>query len=47
MAALYLRIGQSLVHLVSTSVPFVLIRATLFVGQVVIVLHWCWVLLTT
>jgi len=46
MAAFYLRLGQSLVHLVSTSVPFVLIRATLFVGQVLIVLHWSWVLLT-
>lgn len=43
---LLLRIAQSVVHLVSTSVPFVLIRATLFVGQVLIVLSWAFRLLT-
>lgn len=46
MVLLYLRIGQSLVHIISTAVPFVLARATLFVGQVVIVLYWAFQLLT-
>ena len=36
----YLRLGQSVAHMASTSVPFVLIRATLFVGQLLIVLNW-------
>jgi uncharacterized MAPEG superfamily protein len=40
MPLLYLRLAQSSVHIVSTSVPFVLARATLFVGQVAIVLFW-------
>ncbi len=39
---LYARIGQSVVHMVSTSVPFVLIRATLFSAQMVIGLIWAW-----
>lgn len=34
------RIGQSLVHIVSTSVPAVLIRFVLFVVQLVLVLYW-------
>jgi len=46
MVLFYLRIGQSVVHLISTSVPFVLIRATLFVGQIAIVLYWCYGLLS-
>jgi uncharacterized MAPEG superfamily protein len=46
MPLLYLRVGQSAVHLISTSVPFVMIRATLFVGQVLIVLYWSYSLLT-
>lgn len=37
---LYLWIGQSVVHLISTAVPFVLIRATLFTCQIVILLIW-------
>jgi hypothetical protein len=41
-----LRIAQSVVHLASTSVPFVMIRATLFTGQVLIVLWWSYQLLT-
>ena len=36
----YLRLGQSVAHMVSTSTPFVLIRAMLFVGQLLIVLNW-------
>ena len=36
----YLRVGQSIVHIASTSVPAVLLRATLFVGQLLIVLNW-------
>lgn len=46
MPLLFLRIGQSVVHLISTSVPFVLVRATLFVGQLLIVLWWSFCLLT-
>ena len=46
MVLLYLRIGQSVVHLISTAVPFVMIRAVLFVGQLVIVLYWSYGLLT-
>ena len=42
---LLLRLGQTVVHLLSTSVPFVLIRATLFVGQIAIVLRWAYALL--
>ncbi len=47
MVLLYLRIGQSVVHLISTSVPFVMVRATLFVGQIAIVLYWCYGLLAS
>ena len=47
MVLLYLRIGQTLVHLASTAVPFVLIRAALFVGQLAIVLYWSYGLLTS
>jgi uncharacterized MAPEG superfamily protein len=46
MVLLYLRIGQSVVHLISTAVPFVMIRAVLFVGQLGIVLYWSYGLLT-
>jgi uncharacterized MAPEG superfamily protein len=46
MPLLYLRVGQSVAHLISTAVPFVMIRATLFVGQVLIVLYWSFSLLT-
>ena len=37
---LYLRLGQSLTHLVSTSVPAVQLRATLFFGQLGIYAWW-------
>jgi uncharacterized MAPEG superfamily protein len=37
---LYARIGQSCVHMISTSVPFVLMRATLFSVQLIICLVW-------
>ncbi|MGH0034140.1 MAG: MAPEG family protein [Myxococcota bacterium] len=47
MLAFGLRVAQSVVHLISTAVPFVLIRATLFVGQVLIVLNWARLLLTS
>ncbi len=46
MPLLYLRIGQSIAHLISTAVPVMMIRATLFVGQVLIVLYWSYNLLT-
>ena len=39
---LYARIGQSVVHMTSTSVPFVLVRATLFSAQLIICLFWAW-----
>ena len=37
---LYARVAQSVVHLISTSVPMVLLRATLFVVQIAIVASW-------
>jgi uncharacterized MAPEG superfamily protein len=40
MPLLYARLGQSAVHLLSTSVPMVLLRATLFVVQLAIVASW-------
>lgn len=39
---LYARIGQSVVHMISTSVPFVMLRATLFSVQLIICLVWAW-----
>jgi uncharacterized MAPEG superfamily protein len=46
MVLLGLRIGQSVVHVSSTAVPFVFARATLFLGQLLIVLYWSYGLLT-
>ena len=40
MSVLYLRIAQSLVHVTSTSVPAVQLRATLFFGQMLIYAWW-------
>jgi uncharacterized MAPEG superfamily protein len=40
MPLLYARLGQSIVHLISISVPMVLIRATLLVVQIAIVASW-------
>lgn len=40
MVLLWARIGQSLVHLASVSVPAVLLRATLFIVQLAIALYW-------
>jgi len=40
MLLLYARIGQSTVHLVSTSVPAVFLRFTLFLVQIAIVVWW-------
>ena len=45
MWVLYARIGQSLTHLVSVSVPAVLVRATLFFGQLLIYAYWSFRLL--
>ncbi len=42
LIALAARIGQSLTHMASTSVPAVLVRATLFSVQVLAVLYWIW-----
>jgi len=40
MVVLYARLGQSIIHLIGTSVPLVLTRATLFVVQLFIVSWW-------
>lgn len=40
MWVLYCRIGQSLVHIVSTSVPAVMLRASLFFVQILIYAWW-------
>jgi len=45
MWVLYARIGQSLTHIVSTSIPAVQLRATLFFAQIVIYLWWAFHLL--
>jgi len=37
---LYARLGQSIVHLISISVPMVLIRAALLVVQIALVASW-------
>lgn len=42
---LYARIGQSLAHVLGTSLPLVLLRATLFLTQVALVLVMVWGLL--
>ncbi len=39
---LYARLAQSVVHMISTSVPFVMMRATLFSAQQFICLYWAW-----
>jgi uncharacterized MAPEG superfamily protein len=46
MWVLYARIGQSLTHMVSTSVPAVLVRANLFFAQILIYAYWSWHLLS-
>ena len=45
MTVLYARIGQSLTHVISTSVPAVLVRANLFFLQMLIYLYWSFRLL--
>jgi uncharacterized MAPEG superfamily protein len=42
MWLLYARIGQSVVHMISTSPPMVMVRATLFSVQMLISLWWAW-----
>ena len=44
MIVLYCRIGQSVVHIISTSVPMVMCRATLFSAQLIIFAYWGWML---
>ena len=44
MIVLYCRIGQSVVHIISTSVPMVMCRATLFSAQMIIFAYWSWML---
>ncbi|MGH8596225.1 MAG: MAPEG family protein [Gammaproteobacteria bacterium] len=39
---LYARIAQSVTHMISISVPMVLLRATLFTVQLVICVIWAW-----
>jgi len=45
MPLLYARLGQSVIHIISTAVPMVLIRAALFVVQLVILAIWIYRLL--
>ena len=40
MWVLYFRIAQSITHVISTSVPAVLLRANLFFAQMLIYLWW-------
>ena len=40
MWVLYLRVAQSTIHILSTSVPAVMVRATLFFAQVFIYAWW-------
>lgn len=40
MPLLYARLGQSIVHLLSVSVPMVLVRATLLLVQLAILASW-------
>lgn len=42
---IYCRLGQSIVHLIGTSLPLILIRATLFVVQLLLMLYVVWGLL--
>ena len=42
MICLYCRVAQSVAHIISTSVPVVLVRATFFTVQVVIWAMWAW-----
>ena len=44
MIVLYCRIGQSVVHIISTSTPMVMCRATLFSAQLIIFAYWGWML---
>ena len=44
MILLYCRIGQSVIHIISTSVPMVMCRATLFSAQMIILAYWGWML---
>lgn len=45
MIVLYTRLAQSIVHMISTSVPMVLARAMLFAVQVLLMLCYAWQLL--
>ena len=45
MWVLYARIGQSITHIASTSVPAVMVRATFFFAQMLIYAWWCIALL--
>ena len=42
---LYARVAQGVVHLIGTSTPLVLLRATLFMAQVILILYVVWALL--
>ncbi len=44
MVVLYARIAQSVVHILSTSTPMVMVRATLFSVQMLIFAYWGWLL---
>lgn len=42
---LYARIAQGIVHLIGTSLPLILVRATFYIIQVVLILYAIWALL--
>lgn len=44
MIVLYARVAQSVVHIISTSTPMVVCRATLFSVQMLIFAYWGWML---
>ena len=45
MIAVYCRMVQSTVHLISTSQPAVMVRATVYTVQMLIMVWWAWQLL--
>lgn len=44
MALLGCRVAQSVVHIISTAIPMVIVRATLFSAQLLIFCYWGWLL---
>ncbi len=46
MYVLYARLGQSVVHMISTAIPMVYLRGGLFTVQVLLLLYYAWQMLT-